>query len=374
MNIFRGHKAITLISLIITIVILIILIGLTINLGLGEEGIIKKTKLASEEYVKAQIQEEIQIELTDVVLEHKSENTEITSTIIQKALKDRITGINILENLTGDYKGYEYEIDENYNVFITGKVTNPIKMEVNYKIGTSYIEITVKASSEKASIVQYEYIIDGVTISQEEQTYIIENLEPQSEHKIKVVAIDEKENRRESREISLKTEARTYLYKSKEEYIELTGGWEDGDSNIGTFTKKEDCMNLYCEGPTSSTYWHSIRTVKGIDITGYTKIVYRCKIANPMYYYSGMYYNWLVMGVCNPKYTNYYSFGSSFKASDGGGGFQNDFSGKVINKEINLNDIGLDSNIVYPTIAFAKQFSKGSYTADIDIYEVWLEK
>ena len=48
------NAGITLIALIITIIILLILAGITINFVLGENGILNKSKYASEKYTNAQ--------------------------------------------------------------------------------------------------------------------------------------------------------------------------------------------------------------------------------------------------------------------------------------------------------------------------------
>ena len=53
MNRNRQEKGITLIALVITIIVLLILAGVTINVILGENGLISITKNAGEEYIKA---------------------------------------------------------------------------------------------------------------------------------------------------------------------------------------------------------------------------------------------------------------------------------------------------------------------------------
>ena len=58
MNKIRSTKGITLISLVVTIIILLILAGVSINLLLGENGIIKRAGQAKEEYENAQIAEQ----------------------------------------------------------------------------------------------------------------------------------------------------------------------------------------------------------------------------------------------------------------------------------------------------------------------------
>ena len=57
----KSNKAITLIALVITIVVLIILATVVINLSLGNNGIINKAKIATQEYKNAQDYEEEQI-------------------------------------------------------------------------------------------------------------------------------------------------------------------------------------------------------------------------------------------------------------------------------------------------------------------------
>ena len=44
------EKGITLVALVVTIIILLILAGVTINMVLGQDGLIKKSKIAKEKY------------------------------------------------------------------------------------------------------------------------------------------------------------------------------------------------------------------------------------------------------------------------------------------------------------------------------------
>ncbi|MCI8345188.1 MAG: hypothetical protein HFJ42_04385, partial [Clostridia bacterium] len=53
------NKGITLIALVITIVLLIILAGITINIGLGENGLFARAKEARNKYLTAEREEEI---------------------------------------------------------------------------------------------------------------------------------------------------------------------------------------------------------------------------------------------------------------------------------------------------------------------------
>ena len=57
----RKEKAITLISLVITIIILIILAGVAVNLSLGENGIFRRAKEARDKYLTEAEKEEKQL-------------------------------------------------------------------------------------------------------------------------------------------------------------------------------------------------------------------------------------------------------------------------------------------------------------------------
>lgn len=219
---------------------------------LSKNGIIDKVQKAKEESIKEQIREEIQLELIGIITECISKTQEITNEVIQQKLKEKLSGIEVLEDLTGSYKGYEYEIDENFNVHIVGKRSDEIKIKVDKKVGTSYVTIEVQAMSTSGNIVQYEYIVNGIKYESDKNTYTIENLEPESNHTIKIIVIDGKQNIKESWEYKIRTEARTYLYKEGNEYINITGGWiaaiRSGD---GALTKTDQDMTYTCSYVTS---------------------------------------------------------------------------------------------------------------------------
>lgn len=53
-----GEKAITLISLVITIVILLILAGVTITMTLGQNGLFTRAKVVIKEYEQAEVRDD----------------------------------------------------------------------------------------------------------------------------------------------------------------------------------------------------------------------------------------------------------------------------------------------------------------------------
>ena len=122
----------------------------------------KMTEVAKEESDKAQIQEEIQLKLTEIIADKLAQNIQITNNLIKEELENKLLEIEVTEELTGIYKGYEYWIDEDYNVHIGEKANNPIKVElIASYVGTSSCTVNVEASSKKGNIVGYIYKIDN---------------------------------------------------------------------------------------------------------------------------------------------------------------------------------------------------------------------
>ena len=73
----KSDRAITLIALIVTIIVLLILAGVTINSVVGKDGVIKKSKIAVNEYKKKSEEEEKSIEnLENVIDENVNETQE----------------------------------------------------------------------------------------------------------------------------------------------------------------------------------------------------------------------------------------------------------------------------------------------------------
>ena len=104
---------------------LIILAGVSISLVLGNNGIISKAKQAKVDTEEAKIKEEIQFILQENFIDSFVGNITSTKEQIIDKLVEKLEGIIIKENqdekITGEYKGYEFEIDEKYNVTILGK-------------------------------------------------------------------------------------------------------------------------------------------------------------------------------------------------------------------------------------------------------------
>lgn len=192
----RREKGITLVALVITIIVLLILAGITISLVVGDNGILNKAGEAGEDYIKASLKEEIELAIMDINAElaAKTPPEGLTKQIIIDHIQEHLKEIIMIDNaLTGEYKGYDYWIDDQYVVHIGEKSNTPMKASITAKKGTAYITATVKATSSYANIVGYIYIVDGVETQQKtEDVYKITGLQPESTHTVKAIAIDEK--------------------------------------------------------------------------------------------------------------------------------------------------------------------------------------
>ena len=62
------EKGVTLVALVVTIVVLLILAGVTINLVVGQNGLISKAKEAANATNKVGLKEKIDMALTDIVV------------------------------------------------------------------------------------------------------------------------------------------------------------------------------------------------------------------------------------------------------------------------------------------------------------------
>lgn len=146
----KKNKAITLISLVITIILLIILASVAINLSIGENGIFKRAKWATEKYKIEQIRETVEIGILDSELQRANVNEELT---IEGALQD------LVEN-----KIFE-SIDKEEQLGYTGEYEVKLKYNENHKVVIEYIQ--------KATGVRATYTLDPVGYTKEAKVNIL---------------------------------------------------------------------------------------------------------------------------------------------------------------------------------------------------------
>lgn len=119
----NNMQGITLIALVVTIIVLIILAGVSINLVLGENGIITRAKQAKQQYEMAEVKEKIETAILEIQAEEITSGRETTIDKLLEKLPTKLVGIIVAKEgnvLKGTYKGYDFTIDENFKVTIDG--------------------------------------------------------------------------------------------------------------------------------------------------------------------------------------------------------------------------------------------------------------
>ena len=114
----KSNKAITLIALVVTIVVLLILAGISLNLVLGNNGLIKKSKYAKEETTVADEKEKVEMAYVSAALKKLGDT--VTAEELQEELDSSVGAgktvvtsngdgtLNVLFNETG----HNYNVDE----------------------------------------------------------------------------------------------------------------------------------------------------------------------------------------------------------------------------------------------------------------------
>ena len=159
-----NEKGITLVALVITIVILLILAGISIQ-AITNTGLFANAKLAKEKSMEGQLKEEISLAIQSIQTEEIYKGNSVTLETLaggqlQKELKD-ITAELAEGEINGEYKDYEYTIDDKFNVTINGPVTG-VRIKGNAEVQTGYVfegnavEIKVTASITEGTITGIE--------------------------------------------------------------------------------------------------------------------------------------------------------------------------------------------------------------------------
>ena len=158
------NKGITLVALVITIVILLILAGISIQ-AITNTGLFANAKKAKEKSMEGQLKEEISLAIQSIQTEEIYKGNSVTLETLaggqlQKELKD-ITAELADREINGEYKDYEYTIDDKFNVTINGPVTGvrikgSAEVQTGYVFEGSTVEIKVTASITEGTITGIE--------------------------------------------------------------------------------------------------------------------------------------------------------------------------------------------------------------------------
>ncbi len=93
MHIIQSKTGITLIALVITIIILLIIAGITINLVVGNNGIIRRTTQAGHDYEKEAVKEEVTLILLDYTSNQYQTNQDLDSYLEQQVNEGKIESV-----------------------------------------------------------------------------------------------------------------------------------------------------------------------------------------------------------------------------------------------------------------------------------------
>lgn len=157
----KQENGITLIALVITIIVLLILAGIAINLTLGENGLLKQAGWAKEEHTNSSIKEELEMDISSVVIDKSKKNEPVTKPDIADYIKDKVTIFDVTEDkITGEYEDREIIIDENNNVII-GPILSGAKPTAEFiknpeTPGADKVTIQVIGSTVEGEIVSIE--------------------------------------------------------------------------------------------------------------------------------------------------------------------------------------------------------------------------
>lgn len=175
----KNNKGITLIVLVITVIVLIILGGVSIAMILNDNGIITKSNYGKEEYTKTALQEELEMKIAAIRMEKAQKREKITIEDIAKLLDIGALIADISDfPIVGEYKDYDFMIDENFAVTIGGKLTGA-KPEITLTKDTDEIVeeliIKVKAFTTDGTIVSIKKPDGTVTTETEFEYKVNEN-------------------------------------------------------------------------------------------------------------------------------------------------------------------------------------------------------
>lgn len=152
------NRGITLVALVVTIIILLILSGIAIA-SLTGSGLFAKSEEAKQRTIIAQLKEEIEIAIQEIQIEEIENGNILTLQIISEKLPQKLTGLTArLEQIyiVGEYKGYDYTIDDKFKVEINNKIQG---ISINYTLSNTDlytnqdIILSISAQSTNGGIV-----------------------------------------------------------------------------------------------------------------------------------------------------------------------------------------------------------------------------
>lgn len=128
----QEKKGITLVALVITIIVLIILAGVSINLVLGDNGILQQAKVAKQSTNLASAKEKLELLLADIktdIITQEDREIDISDCNKLKNKKD-VTSVQELSSSTAsvEYLGYTFLVDNHLTIIDVENGTSKKKM------------------------------------------------------------------------------------------------------------------------------------------------------------------------------------------------------------------------------------------------------
>lgn len=269
----KQKKAITLIALIITIIILLILAGITLNLTIGQNGIITKAMQAGIDYSEQEAREKLELVLFDIQMDKQINKQYDEEYLIQKLEQN---GMRINNNIV-IVDGWSFEIDKSIpkiQLTIGKKEINIISIPY---IGTTSFTIKLEQIINEDQVESYSYIINGEEIvTNSDKEYTIEELEAEANCIAQVNVKYKNGNIIESNQIAIKLEPKVYLYKQGENSDFWMNTLRIENFNKGKLTyidpiKNTDNIVLNLVGSQAFQYT-TINTKNAVDLTNYKSV------------------------------------------------------------------------------------------------------
>ena len=344
---------------------IIILAGITINLVLGENGILDRAKQSKTKTEEAQAKEKLEIVLLYLQEEKQTDKNYNKKDYIDGVInqnKMAITGNIVLVD------GWKFEIDREI-LQITenlGKGEIEAITIITPYIGTTSFLTKVSYAYNEEEIEKYRYIIDDKEIESLEKEYETEDeIEAETIHSVKIVAEYKDGTTLESNSLTIKTEPRTYLYNRGDLCIDITGGWKamEIDNGANEVEKIKPTITIENDTPYINVKMSSGAKMYGGSISINKEIDYsKFKYLNIVYTASLTLYN---SASTIQVYKNYET--PSYE--------ENFIETLCYNRKIGT-ETKFKANISeiedFKNFYLYLQTYKGQ--ADLNIYEIWLEK
>lgn len=138
----KNNKAITLISLVVTIIILLILAGVTIGFAINGTGLFDKAKLATDKYNNSVDIEDFELEQVKNQIDIPIDSNRNTQPVEKITFSDTVSGYTIAYNNSvkiGDMVYLDFRLDKNSGYWPTGWQYKMTKVSIAPKSSVYFV-------------------------------------------------------------------------------------------------------------------------------------------------------------------------------------------------------------------------------------------